>query len=88
MYEIEQLLELIRDNKSPWHETVNWTRNGDSIRESYIKDSDSIDIDFIEKYFTSLRFNDLQVYKKLRYSYSKFYSEFFYYKSKIDCRNR
>jgi hypothetical protein len=61
MYEIEQLLELIRDKKSPWHETVNWTRNGDMIRESYIKDSNSIDLDFIEKYFTSLRFNDLQV---------------------------
>ena len=61
MYEIERLLDLIRDKKSPWHDAAEWTHNGDSIREAFIKDSNQIDLNFIEKYFTSLRFNDLQV---------------------------
>ena len=68
MYEIERLLELIRDKRSPWHETAEWTRNADSIRETYIRDSDQIDLNFVEKYFSSLRFNDLQVN---RFSYHK-----------------
>lgn len=63
MYEIERLLHLIRDKKSPWHETVGlqWTRNGETIRENFIKDSDKIDLSNIEKYFTSLRLNELEV---------------------------
>lgn len=61
MYEIERLLDLIRDKKSPWHELAEWTRDADSIRESYIRDSNQFNLDFVEKYFSSLRFNDLEV---------------------------
>ena len=61
LYEIEELLSLLKDKKSPWYEVIEWTRNGDYIRETYIKNKAKINITEIEKYFETLRLNDLQV---------------------------
>jgi hypothetical protein len=54
-------MDLISDNKSLWHELVDWTSNGDKIRRSFLEKNNSVDIDKIEKYFTNLRLNDYQV---------------------------
>ena len=61
LYEIEELLSLLKDKKSPWYEVIEWTKNGDYIRETYIKNKAKINITEIEKYFETLRLNDLQV---------------------------
>lgn len=55
------MIDLIKDKKSPWHETYIWSKDCDSIREKYIKDRSSIDINNIERYFSNLRLNGLNV---------------------------
>lgn len=61
LYEIEELLNLLKEKKSPWYEVIEWTKNGDYIRETYIKNKAKINIIEIEKYFETLRLIDLQV---------------------------
>ena len=59
--EIEELIDLIRDKKSPFFETIDWSRNGESIRETYIKDAHKLNLKSIEKCFSSIRLNDKNV---------------------------
>ncbi len=59
--ETETLLDLLRDKKSPWYEVINWSRDGANLRHTYVRDQARIDLAHIEKYFTSLRLNDLQI---------------------------
>ncbi len=59
--EIEALLDLLKDKKSPWYEVIDWTRDGDKIRQKFVRDQNQIDLNQIEKYFTSLRLNDFQI---------------------------
>ncbi len=58
--EKEQLIELIKYKKSPWYEIVDWTKDGDLIRETKIKD-EYFKYDQIFKYFTCLKLNDKNV---------------------------
>ena len=62
--EIEELLDLIVDKKSPWFETIDWSANGDSIRQTFIKDISRLNLNSIEQCFTSLRLNDKNVITK------------------------
>lgn len=59
----EELIDLIRDEKSPWHKQFEWSSNCDSIREAYIKSRRSLKMSSIEKHFTNLRFNDQRIEK-------------------------
>lgn len=58
---MEELIDLIRDQKSPWHKEFAWSSNCDAIREAYIKNRRSLKIGTIEKYFTNLRFNNQNI---------------------------
>ena len=65
VYEIESLLDLLKDKKSPWYEVIEWTKDGDCIRQAYVKNQDKIKLNQIHNYFTSLRLNDLRVCLKI-----------------------
>lgn len=67
---VEELIDLIRDIKSPWYEAYDWSKNCDSIRERFIKDKKSINLNNIEQYFTNLRLNDKNVIFKLKKYYN------------------
>lgn len=60
-YHKEELLDILGDKKSPWYQLTEWSPNGDSIRNNYVKNSDQIDLKQIEQYFTSLKFNEKNV---------------------------
>ncbi|RNA40413.1 leucine-rich repeat-containing 43 [Brachionus plicatilis] len=59
--EIVEMIDLIKDQKSPWYETYIWSRDCDSIRERYIRDRSSINLKNIERYFSNLRLNSLDI---------------------------
>ncbi len=58
--EKEQLIELIKYKKSPWYEIIDWTKDGDFIRETKIKDN-NFKFELIYRYFKSLKLNDKYV---------------------------
>ena len=60
--ETEELLDLIKDKKSPWFEIIEWTNDGDFIRQTYINEQSKIQKYNIEEFFTSLRLPDFQVF--------------------------
>ncbi|CAF0887509.1 unnamed protein product [Brachionus calyciflorus] len=59
--EIVEMIDLIKDKKSPWFESYDWSKDCDLIRERFIKDRNSININKIEQYFTNLRLNSLDI---------------------------
>lgn len=74
--EVEELLDLIKDKKSPWFEMIEWTNDGDHIRQTYIKQQSKFQKYEIENFFTSLRLTDLQV--SFSFDYIKFIHVFLY----------
>lgn len=52
---------MIRDEKSPWHKTFEWSTNCAAIREAYIRNRRSLRSQALEKHFTNLRFNDQHI---------------------------
>ena len=59
--EIEELIDLIKEKKSPFFETIEWSKNGESIRETFIRDSHKLNLKSIEKCFASIRLNDKNI---------------------------
>lgn len=56
-----ELLDLIKDKKSPWYTNYAWSNEANKIRELYINDPKAINVDNIEQYFNTLRLIDKNV---------------------------
>ena len=67
VFDHEELIDLLRDKKSPWYELIDWTTDAGSIRETNVvfndkkKNRAGVDLACIENYFSCLRFNDKRV---------------------------
>ena len=57
----EELLDLVKDKNSPWYINYDWSSEANKIRELYISEINSINLDNIEKYFKTLRLIDKNV---------------------------
>ncbi len=55
------MIDLIKEKKSPFFETIDWSKNGESIRETYIRDPHKLNLKSIERCFLSIRLNDKNI---------------------------
>lgn len=82
IYRKEDLLDLIKDKNSPWYINYDWSNEANKIRELYISEINSINLNDIEQYFKTLRLIDRNVSLFFYLIYFLSYYLIFYFKIK------